>query len=350
MRQRSWKTRLFAGMTVLLVLAGCTKTPPQEEPQIVLTNSNSNLANGGIYLEKDGWRYHPLLMDDESLGVRLVKSKPTGELIELSTDYASYLQIVDGVLYYRKGRLDTQDSEGYGIFRINLDGSNRQRIGTDQALHLLVLGDRLIYVRYQLVGGKQEFDVVSTSLQGNDLKVLSEGYSSTIQWVANRLVMDVYRDQQRVLISMNMDGSDEKVLMTDDFLTFLATDQRLVVAVDTGEFNAEELGIIELVEMDALGANQKTITTVYGTVPVLVDDTWITLVNHNENHLQLWRMKWDGTAQEVLLDHDVWTINQIGTDYIFFDEPNPESVNQLIQQLGYLYRMNPQNRTILKLP
>jgi hypothetical protein len=350
MRQRSWKTRLVAGIAVLLVLAGCTTTPPQEEPQISLSNSNSNLANGGFYLETAGWRFHPLLIEGESLGVRLVKSKSTGELVELSDDFASYLQVADDVLYYRKNMLDQQDPEGYGIFRINLDGTDRQRIGTDQALHLLVLKDRLVYVRYQLVSGKQQYDLVSTTLEGTDVKVLSEGYSSTVQWVDHRLVMDAYRNDQRVLISMNLDGTDEKVLITDDFLNFMATDERIVVAVDTGEFNAEELGKIDLVEIDALGEQRQPITTVYGEVPVLVDDTWITVVNHNDNHLQLYRMKWDGSGLEVLLDHDVWSINQIGNDYVFYDEVNPDEMNLLIQQLGYLYRMNPQNRTITKLP
>jgi hypothetical protein len=349
MRTQSWNRNVLVLSTVLLLLLGCT-TPPHEEPVISLTNTNSNLANGGFMAQSNGWRIHAHLIEGEPLGVRLVKSKSTGELVELATDLPRHIQIKDEVIYYTKGMLDSQDPEGYGLFSINMDGSNRQRIGTDQALNLLVLGDRLVYVRYQMTGGQQQYDLVSTTLQGTDLKVLNPGYSSTVLWVANRLILDRYVNEKRQMASMKLDGSDVIVLVTDDFLTFAATDTRIVVAIDTGTFDAEELGIIDLVEINALGTKRTPITTIHGVVPVLADKQWITFVNHNDNHLELYRTRWDGSGKETLLDHDVWGINQLGSDYYCFDEPDPEVANLLIQQAGSLHTLDSLTRAIKKLP
>ena len=118
---------------------------------------------------------------------------------KLSNDSSDHLNLFDERLYYH-------NSDDYGIYSMKTDGSDRQRLGNGAAMGINVVDDRIFYA-----GG----GIFSMNADGSDVRTLCDDDSMYLNVSGGRIFYSNWYDSRK-LYSISLDGSDRRKLNDDD--------------------------------------------------------------------------------------------------------------------------------------
>ena len=112
-------------------------------------NTQENQTNNGILVTDDNYIFY-CVKDYRDKNYIFRRTKTTGEVLELTTSNAKFLNIYNDYLYYI--------NEENSIFRIKKDGSDRQRV-VEEATNMCIENNYLYYINDNMFEGLFKLDL-----------------------------------------------------------------------------------------------------------------------------------------------------------------------------------------------
>lgn len=173
-----------------------------DELHLALGNSCENIDNGGIAVSDARYYYYTNCAEDSFSGYEAPyyifrESKDNGNMEEvLSSEYPiQNLCVYDHWLYYLGNTDELQD--GYRIYRVKSDGSERQQeISNRAVLRFVTAGDHIFYI------SQEDQNAVLCRMNAN-------GTDNRMLYAANRLGSDIYVSNGWVYFCIDDSADDE---------------------------------------------------------------------------------------------------------------------------------------------
>ncbi len=238
-------------------------------------NTPGNITNGGLMALQDQWLYFNGLCGDTYY--LLKKNLSSGEVIKVSDDKASYINIVGDWIYYTTGR------ENYSIVRIRTDGTERIILADDQAEYMNVVGDRIYYANFS-----SYVKLYTMRTDGTDRNEVSR-HSDEISFWVNAFSDWIYYS--------NLFGNpdDYKELDNEDI-------EQLMMTRGIYKIRPDGSNSLQLNNYDAENIN--------------VSNEWIYFTNADDAD-KIYKMKTDGSEQQALTEEGAIQLNVSG-DSIYY--------------------------------
>ncbi|GIM30468.1 hypothetical protein CPJCM30710_31340 [Clostridium polyendosporum] len=157
-------------------------------------NTPGNIANGGRVARQGEWIYYSNYA--EKLNLFKIKADETDKT-RLNNEQSQYINVVDDWIYY---------VEPDGIYKIHTDGSNRTKLKDANSYKQVVIN--LIDDNSTTIDGKNYKDLISNSKFS--IITLNVVHNKLYYTVDLGLMSDM--DPSGIIVSSNIDGTEEKVL------------------------------------------------------------------------------------------------------------------------------------------
>ena len=196
---------------VSLTLEFLTEEEPAPEPQLEpeTTSSNGrgnsagNIVNLGLVAQQGGWIYYR-----SNDGGRIYKVRTDGsERTKLNDESSSYINVVDGWIYYVKGY-----EFGGRIYRMRTNGSERTKLNDESSSYYINVVDGWIYY---VVAGKG--GIYRMRIDGSECTQLTKEFSKYINVIDGWVY---YQGSLRKIYRMRTDGS-ERTQVHDDAADYI---------------------------------------------------------------------------------------------------------------------------------
>ena len=136
--------------------------------------------------------YYQNMNDD----LKLYTMRTDGSNKKLHNNDSMGFDIVGNQIYYNNWR--------DGLYKMNIDGSGKQKLSDDDACYIHVIGDRIYY---RIASGSCELYTIKTD--GSDRQKIYERYSQDVQVVGDRFY---FVNDNGDACTMKLDGSDERIV------------------------------------------------------------------------------------------------------------------------------------------
>ncbi|MEG1433614.1 DUF5050 domain-containing protein [Eubacterium sp.] len=199
-------------LLIAIILSGClTNENSQEYPILQMDNATSNLSNGGIVADYNGRAYY----FKQKVGI-VERSESQEKVIyplESNLEYAkiSGLNILeDQVYFFLKQNANIMDKSDNGIYRMNLDGSDAQKIFEPKSTisNLYVIGDSI----YFWVMEDQNIHKISND-GSNEKKLTDTGKTNAFSYENGKIYYSFYDSEQEDgngIYQMDLNGKNKK--------------------------------------------------------------------------------------------------------------------------------------------
>ena len=176
----------------LLFIMASSKDSPTVNNEQKTRNNIGNLINSGFVTYDGSNTYYLSVIDGR---IVLAKTDHEGVKSILSENMCYYLNIVDNYIYYI-------DSEDQNIYKMDTDGNNNMKI-SDLKAEFLYEYRELLYVIASTEDSTNK--LYSMNLDGTDLKVLSEDKIYQVNIEEETIYYKTYKERS-ILYKMNLDG------------------------------------------------------------------------------------------------------------------------------------------------
>ncbi len=145
-------------------------------------NSGGNLYNGGMFCEKNGIVYFANPNDNYSL---YSMNAFGGDQKKLCADSVAYINVDDNYIYYTRRAGSNSNSDDfmgisavyqYALCRVNLDGTDPLILDDDPCMNACLVGNYIYYLHYD---SKDATTVYRIGIDGKNKERVSEGQSLT---------------------------------------------------------------------------------------------------------------------------------------------------------------------------
>ena len=277
--------------------------PLAQLTQPAMGNTAGNISNMGLAAEWGGWIYY----SDMSGRGYLCRAKD-GEAEVLTQDNCSYLNVLDGWVYYRN------DSDSGAMYRIRTDGTQREKLVTGDCSYITVTEDWIYYIAY-----------VSADKTGHLMRLRTDlsGAKQTLNEDCKRMALDgdwIYY----------LDGANANLykIQTDGRGRALVTDQDVCYALNVEDGwiyyqNGVDGDTLYRIRPDGTGREQ---VLAQDTEYLNVSGGWVYYaldVGDTEEGSELWRVRTDGSGAEKLADTSCLRLNVAGGWLYFVDYGYP---------------------------
>ena len=264
----------------------------------------SVVSNGGIALRQGDWFY----FRGADHGGGIYKSRTDGsEKTQLITYSKGDIWLVGGYIYYLS-QASSNNTEG-SICKISVDGGEPTQISVDDS-YSLVVTDEFIYYN-----NRSDFDsLYKMRLDGSDRERLVDEECWEIQLHDDKLYYVSGADDERLLCRMNLDGSNQEKIGDAEGTGFVISGDKIFYKykIESGVFDYTiwkmELGggyADKIVEEEIDYFN--------------VSGEWIYYISSYESGRNLCKMKTDGSEKTILFAEECgWKIDVVD-DWVFFE-------------------------------
>lgn len=264
------------------------ETPPQERG-----NTTGNIVNGGFVGKGGEWLYYKK-REGNALYGDLYKEKEdlTMDTLLANDDDPSYINVLNGWVYYRNGREDGK------IFKIKLDGAEKTKVTDDSATGLIVSGDWIFYAN-QSEDGK----LYKIKVDGTERIKLTDLQSSSINLIGDWIYyQNVIHDN--MIYRIKVDGTGRELVNTQRAYNLIIEDSTIYFRNPNDDNKIYKM---------ALDGTNKTKLSDESSDTFNIANGWIYYITRNVPGGDLYKMRLDGTEKTYLNDQNV-------TNMIIFDD------------------------------
>ncbi|MEN6389294.1 MAG: DUF5050 domain-containing protein [Syntrophomonas sp.] len=265
--------------------------------------ARGNIVNSGIAAEKDGWIYYTNSND----GFLLYKIRLDGsERCKLSNDISAYINVMGDWVYY------SNESDNGKIYKINKDGSDRIKLCDDKALYINVLDDWIYYSNESDNG-----NIYKIQVDGKVRIKLNNDRARFIN-VAGDWIYYANNDDENKLYKIHLDGR-EQTKITDHPTFNLNVSGNCVYYTIYNTSNPMllmNLSIPGFINKMSLDSNYESKLNIDEAWYVNVVDDWIYYSNVRDGD-KLYKVRINGSERTKLNDDETRLINVAG-DWIYY--------------------------------
>lgn len=233
-----------------------------------LGNTSSNISNGGIVAESQGWVYYVNSHDNNFIyktdGVKDIK---------LNEHASSYINVVENWVFY------INDSDLGTVHRMQTNGSKNESLKF--RANKMVVEDAWIY----FINPDYDKLICRVKVNGEKLKPLSTSGATNLALSDNHIY---YNDNNTgILFRTDKVGGSEELLAHGVILTMIIVENNLIYFDTIGED-----GGIHVYQMDLHGNNLQSVLRGYGKIQqFIVNDEFLFFVPEDlDNHWQMNQM------------------------------------------------------------
>ena len=307
------------------------RQPPAQGSANSVGNTTGNISNGGFVAEYGGRIFFAWgMLSDEfeyfyaDYGIYSMNMDGSDKR-RISYDLASQINVADGRVFYVNQHSDDR------IYSMNIDGSDRRRLSNERpsqgSLH--VVGGRIFYIYHEVdMDTWNHYNrIYSRSLDGSDRRRLSDGGDSgdfLRLYVTENHIFYVIQppvswgwdaeDEPSRLYSMNFDGSDRRMVMIND----QPNPMRNLNSVGNRIFFTEQWGLFS---MNFDGSDRRRISYDFSPQTINVIEDRIFFVS-SDYDMGIYSVNFDGSDRRRLSDARTFRINIVGNRVFYLDEPD----------------------------
>ena len=205
---RNLKPKKFVVLVILVLqlillsacgsgLSGSSNSEGLELTNLMPENKGNTIGNlrnfGWITNDNDYIYYMTFIGFDGTLNRRSIAS---GESESISAGIFMYLNVVDGFIYYVNSTTDN-------IYRMDIDGEQRERLSNTWVNFLFVLNDTIY------AAGNYLF---AMNLDGSHVRVLSENSIHSIYFYDNKIYYTTNTNRRSSLYRMDLNGENKELI------------------------------------------------------------------------------------------------------------------------------------------
>lgn len=217
---------LIAFIALLVLLQWNTKVTLYDDPNTT-GNTSGNLLNGGRFCESGETIYFSNPYDENTLYSVDAKLEKVKQICE---DQVSYLNAAGKYIFYTR-RNDKKSSTGdgllslstTGLYRINTNGKNMGRLYEDPTQVVNLYGN---YVYYQHYDQKEGLQLFAAKIDGSSDDMLADEGVAPYS-VENGLIYYTGYDTDHAIHSMNINGSEKKVIRDGNYTSLIKQGEHL---------------------------------------------------------------------------------------------------------------------------
>lgn len=295
-------THLLVVFTVLMVFSsqgmGCKQTPPSDPAEVSNERGNSigNLVNGGFTAQDQGWIYY---MSMNPKGIYKIQESGTKKK-RVCKDVANNINIVADWVYY----INIEDNSR--IYKVKTNGSKRQKLSDDKAWSLNVLGDWMYYCNTG-----ENFAIYKMKTDGTNRQLLSSDDPFFVIAEQDWLYFGLIQENSKVYRIQSTDGSDRKAFNSLVSPIFILQDTWVYFL----KYNFTKADN-QLYKMKMDGSQEQLLhENLISTINVSGD--WIYYINKSDQS-RLYRIKTDGSENQKLYDEPFCSFPNVVQDWVYF--------------------------------
>lgn len=293
-------------------ISKCKVEPHIHIEDFVYGNSIDNIFNRGLAVADEDWIY----------GARTYKlyavKKDETKKYKICDDIVSSLNIINKTLYY----INYSNMEGVGnLYKINKDGTNRTRINNEDSYYPVVIGDWIYYSTRSSMKPNYTFDskICKIKTDGTNRSILIEGngkdtynmfylYKGFIYYV-NIIDSKLYRmdtqGRNKKKISDTLMSTDGYLSVSDDWIYYVTPESNTNINNQLYRMKLDG-SYEELVIKDSISS-------------INISDDWIYYVGWDNFDRKLYKIKIGDKQKSIILDKDVFNINIVGNSIFCMD-------------------------------
>ena len=126
----------------------------------------------------------------------------------LNSSYGSCLNIVNDWIYYRG-----YDDDISGIYKMDINGQNKQKISDMSALVLIAINDKLYFAK-GATSPEEPMGIYCMDIDGSNIVQLSDERALKLYIDNNAIYFSANLDNQGYVYKMNMDGTEKSLILT----------------------------------------------------------------------------------------------------------------------------------------
>lgn len=246
-----------------------------------------NIMNGQFYFATDDYIFYSAYDTNEEAHIFRTK-KDGSDLQTIFNGFGWSLVVIDDWLYF-SGNQGKEIDGTYNMFRVNLDGSNFERINSTYCYNMFLYGTHLYYMKKN-TDYSSTFSICRSSLDGTNEETLFQ-YGNQPVIYADRLY---YYDGSGNMMRTDPDGSNAEVLITADVKYYVISNEKLIYL----DFSNN----IKICELD--GSENKTIREVKNDTVYSLNayGDRIFFIEYNSGNFDYTKSGWDYTVKSMKFD------------------------------------------------
>lgn len=296
-------------------------------PNTILTNNvygnmQGNITNYGLAAEQGDWIYY----SNEGL---FKINKNGADKQKLSADEPLFINVVGDWIYYLK--VSENQNESNRIYKIRTDGTGKTKITDDICFYFTVAGDWIYYMNFTSPEGEGIYKIRTDGKLNTKLVDANYAYDINVSgdWIYYSLG-EYYEDVQSEINRIKTDGTGtQRIYNCDSDSGFIGTivSGDWVYFMDAKPNDAEDDLIYHIYKTKKDGSGKADMVVEDEVLNYNVYGGWIYYLS-DEEEPKLYKIKTDGTEKTYLNAGGTVLIN-IAEDWIYY----------LSQSDGRLYRV-----------
>ena len=206
---------------------------------------------------------------------------------------------------------------------VKVKGLEESKITNETAYSITLIGDDIYYLS---VGDSSNIGIKKVKTNGSGMAVIKTIHTSISKmYIENNNIFYATNDNNGGIAKMNIDGSDERLIISSDIRDFEVVDGKIYYSNKSGDLYVATTGGTE--------AQRITPANVY-IKEFQVKDEWIYYFNETEK--SLYQLKVDGSNNQLFSQYVNSNIFNVSKDRIyFFDETNKKIASINFDGDGY---------------
>lgn len=285
-------------------------------------NTSGNLNNSGFSVEKDGWIYYVGLENSNTDGIYKINSNGENKQ-KVTSDYGLYLNKSGKFLYY----LDAADGK-YNIVKVQTDGTNKEVIIDNvDTSKITVINDWIYYFK--------DFNFYKTKTNGEEKQILSKKSIDNYEINGDWIYYSYINDGKYVIAKMRTNGEDVIKIDNDSSNIFFINNNDIYYIYESYNEEKSEHNY-ELYKVKTNGEKKEKITNIGKNVKlenINFDGEKIYYLKANENNeLAMYSIKLNGKDESKIVDIQGFsTMININDGWIYYTDQNDNGDSQMFR-------------------
>lgn len=278
----------------------------------IIGNTAANLYNGGMFCERDGIIYFSNSEDD---GALYSMNMSLSDVKKLSTDKPLYINADDNYIYYTMANYTQKKETGgpftfynYGLYRIDKDGGNKQRLSNMITGAAGLFGN---YIYFQGYIKEVGIDLYKIKIDGTDNALISTANIEPLS-ARDRLIYyaPISGTDDHYIHTLDLDNDSDNVLYSGNcYMPIAASKDLFYISLEDG---------YSICRLDYSDFEKEIIVNEFCCFYNISDDEniiYFQIDGGDDNRFA--KMDLATMTQETIMDGNYKNIHVIG-DYVFF--------------------------------
>lgn len=199
---------------------------------------------------------------------------------------------------------------------VKVKGLEESKITNETAYSINLLGDDIYYLS---VGDTSDISIKKVKTNGSGMTTIKSIHTSISKiYIDNENIYYATNDNNGGIAKLNLDGSDERTIISSEIRDFEVVDGKIYFSNRTGDLFVSTTNGIETQKITPEGTSIKEFQ---------VKEEWIYYYNEEEN--ALYRVKVDGTSNGLFSQYVKSNIYNVSKDRIYFFDEETRKISSI---------------------